>query len=115
MRILSETSNNHALCCMPNHVNTLVQSLYCLSLSSCQPESTLPPAVQLLLLQSQQRDLVRHQLWLSDVTERISWSSCEPLYATNSSHPKQETFLYEYPLHQVLLPTENTHQRSVLR
>jgi hypothetical protein len=25
---------------------------------------------------------------------------------TNTSHHKQETFLYEYPLHRVLLPTE---------
>jgi hypothetical protein len=31
--------------------------------------------------------------------ERISRPSCEPLYATNTSHRKQETFLYEYPLH----------------
>jgi hypothetical protein len=28
--------------------------------------------------------------------ERISRPSCEPLYATNTSHDKQETFLYEY-------------------
>jgi hypothetical protein len=26
-------------------------------------------------------------------------TSCEPLYATNTSHHKQETFIYEYPLH----------------
>jgi hypothetical protein len=30
----------------------------------------------------------------------------EPLYATNFFYRKQETFLYEYPLHWVLLPTE---------
>jgi hypothetical protein len=40
-------------------------------------------------------------------------SSCEPLYATNTSHRKQETFIYEYPLHWVLLPTE-THNRTLL-
>jgi hypothetical protein len=58
MRKLSETSNNHALYCMLNHGNTLVQLLHCLSLSSCQLESPLPPAAQLLLSQSQQGDLV---------------------------------------------------------
>jgi hypothetical protein len=31
---------------------------------------------------------------------------CEPLYATNTSHRKQETFLEEYPLHWVLLPAK---------
>jgi hypothetical protein len=25
--------------------------------------------------------------------------SCQPLYATNSFHRKQETITYEYPLH----------------
>jgi hypothetical protein len=33
--------------------------------------------------------------------------SCEPLYATNTSHRKQQTFRYEYPLHWVMLPTKN--------
>jgi hypothetical protein len=42
-----------------------------------------------------------------NVHERISRLSCEPLYATNTSHRKQETFLYEYSLHWVFLPTEN--------
>jgi hypothetical protein len=32
--------------------------------------------------------------------------SCELLYATNTSRCKRETFLYEHPLHWVLLPTE---------
>jgi hypothetical protein len=31
-------------------------------------------------------------------------TKAEPLYASNISHHKQETFLYEYPLHWVLLP-----------
>jgi hypothetical protein len=39
----------------------------------------------------------------------------EPLYATNTSHRKQETFLYEYPLHCVLLPTKNAQQNAALR
>jgi hypothetical protein len=69
------------------------------TLSSCQLESTLPPAAQLLLSQSQLADLVRHHLRLSNVCERISQLSCEPLYMTNTSHPKQEIFLYEYPVH----------------
>jgi hypothetical protein len=43
--------------------------------------------------------LVRHHLRLSDVLERISRPRCEPLYATNTSQRKQETFLYEYPLY----------------
>jgi hypothetical protein len=41
--------------------------------------------------------------------------SCEPLYSTNTSHRKQETFLYEYPLQRVLLPAKKkkrTTQRS---
>jgi hypothetical protein len=42
----------------------------------------------------------------------ISWTNCEPLYATNTSHNKQEIFLYEYPLHFVLLPTKNAQQNS---
>jgi hypothetical protein len=36
------------------HEQTVVQLLHCLSLSSCQLESTLPPAAQLLLSQSKQ-------------------------------------------------------------
>jgi hypothetical protein len=102
--ILSETSNDHALCCMLNPGNTLMQLLHCLSLSSCQLESTLPPGEQSLL--SQQGNLVGHHLWLSNVLDRISWLSCEPLYVTNTFHCKQKTLLYEYPLHWVLLPTE---------
>jgi hypothetical protein len=67
--------------------------LHYLSLSSCQLESTLPPAAKLLLSQCQQGDLVGHHLRLSNILERISRLSCEPLYATNTSHRKQETFL----------------------
>jgi hypothetical protein len=45
-----------------------------------------------------------------------SWSSCEPLYATNTSNRKQETFIYyECPLHRVLLPTGNAKQNSAIR
>jgi hypothetical protein len=110
-RTLSETSNDHTLCCKPNHGNILVQLLHCLSLSYCQLESTLPPAAQLLLSQSQQEDLVGHYLRLSNDLER---PSCEPLYATNTLHLKQETFLYEYPFHWVVLPTKKKRNRFLL-
>jgi hypothetical protein len=39
---------------------------------------------------------------------------CEPLYATNTSHRKQETFLYEYPFQEVLLPTKNAQQHGTI-
>jgi hypothetical protein len=71
---LFETSVDYALCCMINHGITLVQLLCCLSLSSCHIESTLPPAAQLLLSQSQQGDLVGHHLWLLNILERISFN-----------------------------------------
>jgi hypothetical protein len=40
---------------------------------------------------------------------------CEPLYATNTSQHKQETFLYECPLHWVLLTTKKAQQNDSLR
>jgi hypothetical protein len=40
-------------------------------------------------------------------------TSCEPLYATDTSHRKQQTFLYEYSLHWVLLPRRK-HDRTLL-
>jgi hypothetical protein len=39
----------------------------------------------------------------------------EPLYETSTSKHKQETFLYEYPLHWVLLPIKNAQENEVLR
>jgi hypothetical protein len=39
----------------------------------------------------------------------------EPLYATNTCHRKQKTFLYEYTLHWVLLPTTNAQKNATLR
>jgi hypothetical protein len=108
---LSETSNDHGLCCMPKYVNTLVQLLHYLSLYSCQLESALPPAGQLLLSQYPQGDLVGHHLQLSKALERISRPSCDLLKATNISHRKQEIFLYKYPLQRVLLPPK-THNRT---
>jgi hypothetical protein len=37
-----------------------------------------------------------------------------PLYATNTSHRKQETFIYEYPLHWVLLPAKKEKRGTTL-
>jgi hypothetical protein len=34
---------------------------------------------------------------------------------TGTSHHEQETFLYENPLHAVLLTTKNTQQKAALR
>jgi hypothetical protein len=41
--------------------------------------------------------------------------SCESLYATITSHRKQKIFIFEYPLHWVLLPKKKkTHKRTLL-
>jgi hypothetical protein len=40
--------------------------------------------------------LVGHHLQLANI-EGISQPSCETFYTTNTSHHKQETYLYEYP------------------
>jgi hypothetical protein len=45
----------------------------------------------------------------------VSRPSCEPLYMANTSLHKQETFLFEYPLHWVLTPTKNVQQNAALR
>jgi hypothetical protein len=37
-----------------------------------------------------------------------------PLYATNTSHRNQETFIYEYHLYRVLLPTKKETQHRML-
>jgi hypothetical protein len=59
------------------NIDTLVSSLHCLSLSSCQLESTFPPDAQLILSQSQHGDLVGYHVRLSNVLERVSRPSCE--------------------------------------
>jgi hypothetical protein len=56
-----------------------------------------------------------HHLRLSNVPERTSRPNCELLYTTNTSHPKQEIFLYKYPLYWVLLPTKYAQQNADLR
>jgi hypothetical protein len=63
---------------------------------------------------AEQGDLVVHHLRLSKVLERISRPTCEPLYATNTSHREEETFIYDCPLHWVLLLTKKRHNRTLL-
>jgi hypothetical protein len=60
--------------------------------------------------------MTRHHLPLSNVINRISRPSCEPPYAINTSQRKQETFIYWYLLHWVLLSTKKkkTHNRTLL-
>jgi hypothetical protein len=54
---------------------------------------------------------IGHHLRLANGLERNSRRNCEPLYATNSSHRKQETFLYEYALS--LFASKNPHKRTL--
>jgi hypothetical protein len=55
--------------------------------------------------------LIAYHLRLSNIFERSLRPSCELLYVTNTSHRKQKTFLYEHPLHWVLLPTKKNNRR----
>jgi hypothetical protein len=57
--------------------------------------------------------LVGHRPRLSNVLERISRPSYEPIFATNTSHRKHEIFIYEYPLHQSFCP-QKTHKKILL-
>jgi hypothetical protein len=50
--------------------------------------------------------LVGYHLQLLNVLERISRLRYEPLYATNTSHRKLETFLYYYPFQWIHLFTK---------
>jgi hypothetical protein len=59
--------------------------------------------------------MVGHHLRLSNVIERISQPSCESFYATDTSHRKQEIFLYEYPLHWFFCPQKQPRQKATLR
>jgi hypothetical protein len=86
------------------NIDTLVPSLYqCVETRSIQVfwlvSATSAPPFQPLV---HQRNLCH-----------VSRPSCEPLYATNNSHCKQETFLYEYPLYWVFCP-QKTHNRTLL-
>jgi hypothetical protein len=92
-----------------------VESLHCLSFSSCQLKLTFPLAAQFLLSQSQQRDLVGHHLWLSNSLERISRPSCELLYKTNDSHHKQESFFMNILFIESICPQKNAQQNMNLQ
>jgi hypothetical protein len=98
---------------MLNHGNTLVQLLHCLSLTSCQLESTLPPAAQLLLSQSQQGDLVGYHLRLLTslrqfVNKVMSRSTRRTLPAVNRKHLFMHRFCIEY-----FLPQETQNRTSI--
>jgi hypothetical protein len=87
------------------NIDTLAPSLY---------QCVATRSTEIFRLSSQPLPhLVGHHLRLSKVFRRISRPSCEPLYATNTSHRKQETFPNEYPLHSSLLPTKNVHNRTL--
>jgi hypothetical protein len=73
----------------------------------------LPPAVQLFLSQFQQGNLVNHHLLLPNDLERIFQPSCELLYVINTPHRKQETHIYQYNLHEVILPIK-MHNSALL-
>jgi hypothetical protein len=79
--------------------------------------SASKPAAQksFWLLSQSLPHLVGYHLQISKVLERISRPSCEPLYMKNTSHCKHETFIYEYPLHWVLLPIKIAQKDAALR
>jgi hypothetical protein len=59
--------------------------------------------------------LAGYYLQLSNVLGRISRLSYEPFYATNTSHRKQETFLYAYLGTESFYPHKSTQQNAALR
>jgi hypothetical protein len=59
------------------------------------------------------RPLPHLRLYLIVISETFA-IKVEPLYATNTSQHNQETFLYEYSLHQVLFPIKKTHNITLL-
>jgi hypothetical protein len=94
-------------------------NMWCSNLEKNIYFSTYPPPTLIHLSQSveiQSFDCCLSHFSISVPTssspERLP-PSCDKLYATNTSHHKQETFLYEYPLHWVNLPTK-THNRTLL-
>jgi hypothetical protein len=44
----------------------------------------------------------------------VSRPTYEPFFATDTSHHTQETFLYEYPLHNSFCPQKQTHNWTLL-
>jgi hypothetical protein len=68
--------------------------------------------VEVFLLLSQSLPHLRFNLFV--ISEMFA-AKAETLYATDTSHRKKETYLYEYPLHWVLLPTKMAQHNAVLR
>jgi hypothetical protein len=88
------------------NTDTPVPSLYQCTKTCCM--------LSFLTVVSANSTLLFHHLQLLNVLGRISQHSCEPLYVTNTFHSKQETFLYKYPLHWVLLPTKKKKRTTEL-
>jgi hypothetical protein len=83
------------------NIDTLVKSLY-----HCAETSS----TEVFWLLSHPLPHLRFNLFISET----SATKVEPLYATNTSHRKQETFLYQYPLYWLPLLTKETHNRTLL-
>jgi hypothetical protein len=82
------------------NIDALVPSLYhCVETRS----------IEVFWLLSQPLPHLRFNLFISETFA----TKAELLYASNTSHHKRETFLYEYPLHWVLLPTKKKHRAEV--
>jgi hypothetical protein len=94
----------HLLLDMPSaNTDTLVPSLcLCVGTRSIEMFWLLPQPLRTPISTS------------SSSTKRLP-PSCEPIYATNTSHRKEETLLYEYPFNWVLLPTRSAQQNVALR
>jgi hypothetical protein len=86
----------------PTNIDTLVSSL-------CQCVETRGIEVFWLLSEPLPHP-IGHHLVLSNALERISQPSCELLYATNTSHHKQETFINILCI-ESLCPQKHTTER----
>jgi hypothetical protein len=75
-------------------IDTLVPLFY-----QCVETPQSSPAAQSLLSQSRQEDLIWHHLRLRTSLREFFGPVVNRFMPTKTSHSKQETFLYEYPLH----------------
>jgi hypothetical protein len=99
--VIFEPGKNVFLDISSTNIDTLIPSLYqCVDTCS----------IEVFSLLSRPFPHLRFNLFVS--AKHLS-QSCERLYATNTSHGKHEIFLYEYPLHWVLLSIK-THNRTLL-
>jgi hypothetical protein len=84
------------------NIDTLAPSLYqCVETRS----------MEVFWLLSQPLPHLRFNLFV--ISETFA-TKVEPLYATRTSQHKQETFVYEYPSHRVILPTKRTLNRTLV-